>query len=414
MSRRWGWILFPLLGCGAGLTDSQLPPCTVQAPARASFALTGITVLSMDDGEPRAGYTLVVRDGRVETLGPVASTPVPAGVEAVAGCDRFVMPGLADMHAHVGRSDLGAYLSAGVTSVRNMWGYPELETTIAEIEAGTLPGPTIYSVSPGLDGLPVKWPHTQLVLQPTRARVVVDSLADAGWTTLKMYQDLSADVYQAIVAAAEARNLDFVGHVPHRVGLLGVLAAGQRSIEHLSGFELALNPAGPLGAFGWTTINVSAVGALVTATVGAGTWNCPTMALFAAYARGDRRIIDNRRLVLRALHRGGARLLIGTDAGIGVTIPGQSIHEELAEFVASGMSPYEALRAATADAAEFLGAADEFGRIATGLRADFLVLAENPFDDVANAQHPELVFVRGRVAAGPAAAARESHPRAAP
>jgi imidazolonepropionase-like amidohydrolase len=138
------------------------------------------------------------------------------------------------------------------------------------------------------------------------------------------------------------------------------------------------------------------------------------MALFAAYARGDRRIIDNRRLVLLALHRGGARLLVGTDAGIGVTAPGESIHDELAEFVAAGLSPYEALHAAAVGAAEFLGAGEVFGRIAPGLRADFLILRANPLDDLANARRPELVFARGRPVAGASAAIGESRQRSGP
>ncbi|MCK5438853.1 MAG: amidohydrolase family protein, partial [Gemmatimonadetes bacterium] len=103
----------------------------------------------------------------------------------------------------------------------------------------------------------------------------------------------------------------------------------------------------------------------------------------------------NRRLVVAALHSGKAKLLIGTDSGIDIVAPGSSIHDELAQFNAAGLSPYEALRIATVGAAEFLGATNEFGTIAVGRRADLLLVDGNPLDDVGALRTLSGVVLRG-------------------
>jgi imidazolonepropionase-like amidohydrolase len=104
--------------------------------------------------------------------------------------------------------------------------------------------------------------------------------------------------------------------------------------------------------------------------------------------------------MIRALHDAGARLLAGTDAGIGLTSPGMSLHDELAALVASGLTPYEALRVATVDAAEFLGESGQFRTITVGARADLLLVDHDPRVDLATLRHPLLVVVRGRMVSG--------------
>jgi len=138
-------------------------------------------------------------------------------------------------------------------------------------------------------------------LDPALADSMVQVQIDAGYTTLKLYQDLSLDVYDAVVASALAHGITYVGHVPHRVGLTHALQAGQRAIEHLSGYELALNGGTTRGAFGWRNIDESLMPDLVAQTIAAGTWNCPTLAIFSKLAGGDESVVDNRRKMLKAL-----------------------------------------------------------------------------------------------------------------
>jgi len=99
--------------------------------------------------------------------------------------------------------------------------------------------------------------------------------------------------------------------------------------------------------------------------------------------------------MVRALHDAGAPLLAGTDAGIAITEPGSSLHDELDELVASGLTPYQALRASTVDAATFLGETDQFGTIAIGVRADLLLVDGDPRTNLDILRHPYAVIIRG-------------------
>ena len=386
-----------LVSCGngpSGPSVAERPECEIPAAFADTVLFENVRALSFDDGVVREGVSVLIADGRIIEIG-VAIAP-PAQATVVPGCGRYLVPGLADMHVHLSRADLADYLSAGVTTVRNLWGFPDLLLMRDEIERGTLLGPSVHVISSGLDGLPEKWPYTQLVLQPADAPRVVEAQARLGYTTLKLYQDLSSGAFDAIVAEAHRLGLGYGGHVPTRVPVTHALASGYRFIEHLSGYEVAVSRAGRVGAFAWTDIVPERIPALVEATVAAGTWNSPTLAIFSQIASGDDRVVGNRRDFVAALHDAGAPLLIGTDSGIGRTAPGASIHQEIAEFLAAGLSPLEVLRIATVDAARFLDATDDFGRVAVGLRADLLLVADNPLTDPGVLRRPAAVVVRGR------------------
>ena len=136
-------------------------------------------------------------------------------------------------------------------------------------------------------------------------------------------------------------------------------------------------------------------------TAASGTWNCPTTLvhealLCSASATTRSRAGEGRRAAIRAFHEAGARLLAGTDAGIGLTEPGSSLVEELQAFVASGLSRHDAVRTATVDAAGFLREPGEFGVVRAGARADLLLVAGNPLEDLRRLTRPAAIMVRGQ------------------
>lgn len=355
------------------------PPYTPAAPVHDSvFAFVDVHVVPMDVPGVLSNQVVVVRNGRIDVVGSAVSVTVPESATVIDGEGGYLMPGLADMHVHVRRSEMDRYVPWGVTTVRNMWGYPDALALQAEVEAGELLAPTIYTVSPGLDGTPASWPYTQFVLTPEEADGVVQAQWDAGYRTLKMYQNLTLDAYDAIVEAAGARGMDFVGHVPSRVPLEHVIASGQRSIEHLGGYQVESDP--------------EVLEARILETVAAGTWNCPT--LVVQQVLGNPRAATIRQLIGR-LHEAGANLLVGTDSGIDASQPGISILQELDNFVAAGLTPWEALRGATSEAARFLGEEDELGSVREGLRADLILLRQNPLDDVGALEGRLGVMARG-------------------
>ena len=390
------------LACGSNMTGPQSLPQELDARSGAGIvaAFADVRIVDLEVGRTVGGRTVLVENGRIARIGPSDEVAIPEGAVVIEAGGAYLIPGLADMHVHLQREDIPVYLASGITTVRNMWGHPEIQAIQAEVKTGMLVGPTIYSTSPGLDQEPVHWPYTQLVPRPEDAERVVAEQIAAGWTTLKVYQDLTREVYDAIVAAAAAHGIDFVGHVPHKVGLDRVLAAGQRSIEHLGGYDLALNGGSARGAAGWVEVDESLMPELAARSVAAGVWNCPTLTIVATMAsrfdgQASAAVVANRRKMLKALHDAGARLLLGTDSGIDIVAPGTSLHAELAEWVAAGLAPYEALRAATVDAAEFLGESDEFGRVAEGLRADLVLTRRDPLADLETLRRPLGVMTRG-------------------
>jgi len=128
-------------------------------------------------------------------------------------------------------------------------------------------------------------------------------------------------------------------------------------------------------------------------------------------------VVANRRRFVKALRDAGAPLLAGTDAGIDVVPPGTSLVVELAELVAAGLSPAEALRAATVNPARFLGVSTELGTVEVGKRADLVLVRGDPLADITRLRAPIGVMLRGRwlpVGALPDVAGRRSQRAAAP
>lgn len=374
------------------------PPGTGPVTAEV-FAFVGVDVIPMDSGIVLVDRTVLVRNRRIELVDLRSEVAVPDGAKQIDGSGLFLMPGLADMHVHLREEDLPAYLASGITTVRNMWGHEAIRDMRERIAAGILAGPTVYSTSPGIDGPPAKWPFTQIVETPAEAQATVDRLVGEGWRMLKVYQDLRPEVYAAVVMAAERHGVSFMGHVPHRVGLREVLLSGQSSLEHLGGYDVALG--GARGTTGWLNMDPAKIPQVVTWTWEAGAYVCPTLAVVKLLTRRNSPaaeaavVEENRRLLVGALHRGYVPILLGTDSGIDLVAPGTSLHEELLELTAAGLSPFAALAAGTTVAASFLGEQDEFGAVREGLRADLLLLEGNPLEDVRAASDPVGVMVNG-------------------
>ncbi len=379
--------------------------------------------------------TVVVKDGRVTGLGPKRSIHIPRGAQRIAGRGKFLMPGLADMHVHLNiRGPAGnitndqfatLFIANGVTTVRNMWGSPEILALRRSIEQDKVISPRIYTTGPLTDGKPPIRPSSRVVETVSQAIDAVTSDKRTGYDAIKVYNRLSPEVYQAIVSTARTLGLPVYGHVPDRVGIEGVLAAHQESIEHVEGYLEALDRGASPGK----------VEELVAATRRAGTWNCVTLVFFqgavpadtasrllskpsmrfvppalragwknnrqlaslTAYQFSRLRLYDEkRREFVRALHRGGAKILLGTDTPNQFIVPGSAVHEELRNLVEVGFTPYEAIRAATKCAAEFLKSQDQWGTVAVCLRADLILVTANPLEDVGNVSRRAGVMVDGR------------------
>jgi imidazolonepropionase-like amidohydrolase len=419
----------------------------VQIPAGELIAFANVNVVAMDSERVSPGQTVIVHGERIVWIGPAAETPLPEGATVVEGQGRYLLPGLADMHVHVlSEEDFLLYVANGVTVVRDMNGRPAHLRWREEIASGELLGPTLYVAGPIIDGDPPVYPGGTLSVGTAQeASEVVQAQKEAGYDFIKIYSLLSKKVYDAIVSEAGEQELPVVGHVPVYVGLEHALQVGQYSLEHLFGYVDVLESAtSPLQGewsyrrlYGAIEIDEAGIPEIAQATRAAGVWNCPTLVALdrwmpadeaqalleqphmryvsphvlarwsgmrgfvntwladsdAAARRHGRQV---RRLIVKGLRDAGAGLLLCTDAGPFYVEPGFSIHVELQNLVEAGLTPYEAIRAGTRDAAEFLGASDEFGTVAVGKRADLILVEDNPLENVGNLQYRVGVMIRGR------------------
>jgi imidazolonepropionase-like amidohydrolase len=387
-------------GGGCGATTAPSAPRLVVQSTGDTIAIVNVNLIPMDRDGMIAGQTILVAGGKIIAIGNANTVIVPRSATTIDGTGRYALPGLIDMHIHARAADLPAYVSWGVTSARNMWGTSYLRAS-THVGAAIIPvamSPALYSASPGVDGHPASWPETRFLENPADAETLVADLVSEGWPFIKAYSRLSPASYDALIAAAKRHNVRVVGHVPFAVSVEHAIE-NQASIEHLTGYDRALS-GGILGALAWAQVDTTDGDRLARLTQRYGVWNCPTLAVLAhltssADAATQGRATRAKSAFLRQLHRAGARLLAGTDAGIGLTSPGTSLHDELQLFVGAGLTPYEALSAATKDGAVFLEHQGEIGTLVVGARADILLLTANPLADIRNTRRIDGVLLRG-------------------
>ncbi|MCH8146929.1 MAG: hypothetical protein IH987_02915 [Planctomycetes bacterium] len=233
-------LLAPVLFCTIvyGDPDSKRQP----------VAFVNVSVVPMDSERIIANQTVLIQNGRILAIGPADAMPIPEAAVRIDGTGKYLMPGLADMHAHLAHDEeanpdaLVVFLAAGVTTVRNMWGQPVHLEWRRRIHDGDMLGPNIYSVGPITDGDPPFWKGSSVVRTPEEAANEVADQKRAGYDGMKVFTNLSPDVYKAILDAARAHDFPVYGHVPTRIGLERALTSGQKSFEHLIDFTYALLP----------------------------------------------------------------------------------------------------------------------------------------------------------------------------
>jgi imidazolonepropionase-like amidohydrolase len=423
-------LLTRAIPAAALLLAAVLPPAACAQSADGVTAFENVTVIPMDSERSLPGHTVVVQGDRIVAVGPSASVAVPAGARRVDGRGKYLTPGLAEMHGHVPPPNAPAqttedvlflYLASGITTVRGMLGAPGQLELRRRTNTGELLGPTLYLAGPSFNGNSVNTPDDAV-------RMVREQRAQ-GWDLLKIHPGLTRPEYDAMARTAAQEGIRFGGHVPEEVGLMHALRVGQETFDHVDGYvEYAGGAEGP--------IDPTKLDSAVRMTREANAWVVPTMALWEvlyvtlpldsllaypelryvspqsvqawvnAYnqrrgspqfnAETARNTIAARQQVLAALHRGGAGILMGTDAPQQFSVPGFSLHREFPRMRAAGMSPYEILATGTRNVGHYFQRNDTFGTVAVGRRADLLLLDADPLADVANLQRIAGVMVRGR------------------
>lgn len=337
-----------------------------------------VTVVDVDRGTLRRDVAIVIDGDRVREIQPTSRVVIPKGAKVIDAAGRFVIPGLWDMHVHLGDSDfdrdanLPLFVANGVTGIRIMEGDPIFHRWRAE---GAL-APRMVIASP-------------FVRSVDEVRQAKDERADF----IKVHDD--GIPLREIVAAAKRVGLTVAGHVPAGITAEEASNAGMKSIEHLTGTTASSDFA---------------------TFVRNDTWHTPTLIMRHNYALLD--VIDDPRIryakpswrarwlrmaeearhwpagegakrretiaredaIVGAMHKAGVRILAGTDNANPFVLPGFGLHDELELLVRAGLSPLDALRAAT------------FWKKET----DLVLLDANPLDDIRNTRAIHAVVLRGR------------------
>ena len=431
-------VILVLLGC----TSQDTNP-------REAMVFRDVNVLSMENETVLSGQTVVIIEDMIREIGSSQEIQPVGGATVIDATGMYLMPGLAEMHAHVPPGDspprdqvediLFLYIANGVTTIRGMLGSDYQIPLAQEIERGDVLGPTFYVAAPSLS-------RTSAADMASAERLVREHKS-AGYHLQKIHPGVPLEVWDHMASISKEIDLTFGGHVPADVGLVHAIETGISTVDHLDGYVQAvvsddvvsqINTGRPINLQGLvSSVDESKINEIVQLSLENDVYVVPTLYLWenlygitdpsaflmqpemkyvsAAQREAWRRqaaagprdspdvleeFFDLRKRILKALSDAGVGILMGTDSPQMFNVPGFALHRELELVGESGMSNYEILRSGTSSVARYvsnhLGLDGNFGTIAPGQRADLVLLGSNPLEDLSNLTDRIGVMVRGR------------------
>ena len=415
------------------------------------IALTHVRVIDGTGGPARGDQTIIIRDGRIETVGDASRAQIPQGAQTLDLNGKSVIPGLVMMHEHLyyptgpgvyanlTESFTRLYLAGGVTSMRtggNMNGYGELAIK-RSIDKGEKPGPWIDATAPYLEGPGLGLGQVHELTGPDDARRLIAFWNDAGATSLKAYMHITRDELKASLEEGHKRGMKLTGHLCS-VTYREAAGLGIDNLEH--GFFAATDfvpdkkpdicPGQNVGQASVAAVDPKGDAAAslikdlvskhvaVTSTLTVFELGLPGRPMppgldvldpilreqfeqrFAATGRNTRSVMPTLFPKARQMEvdffRAGGLLIAGTDpTGGGGVVAGFSDQRQLELLVESGLTPLEAIKVCTMNGATFLGRADKIGSIAPGKQADLVVIDGDPSANISDVRKVSLVFKQG-------------------
>jgi len=381
--------------------------------------ITQVNLVDVMAGTIRNDVSVLVRNGKIEWVRDDVDVADVEGTIRIDGNDQYLVPGLTDMHVHThDDSDYLLQLAFGVTSIREMNGWPWRLQRRQMVEAGKLLAPNMFITSRILNSSDFGGYAIALDTEE-EARSAVREAARDGYDAIKTHNGLSKDIYMAILDEAHSLGLEVVGHIPVRVKVSEAITAGMHTAEHFKGYIDDSNL--KISKEDW-----------LTPSIDSDMYLTPTFYTYREHQRAAaaQEILDeSANLVLPHRHLAWQRYaeqeadrltrlrqtirpkseeifeallphnikwLAGTDSGgYELMVPGQALIEELEIMERLGLTPLEALRSATSRAAQAMSWSDRTGHIAPGMSADLIILKKNPLETVSNLRTLQAVMIRG-------------------
>jgi imidazolonepropionase-like amidohydrolase len=372
----------------------------------------------MDSERVLTGQTILIQGGWITALGPAGKVHVPAGAKKIDVHGQYLIPGLSDMHVHLGLGMEGEshedgtgmddyservlfrYIGYGATTIRILdygwptWGEAELRLR-ARQAAGEILSPRIYATGawgpmhyinmPGSSGPPPRLDSIAIYVAAFKA---------VGYDLIKAYHETPV-VLDSLVTAARRLGLPVTGHIPEGTTIEQAIQEGYTGIEHPITEYYNRRPGSVSDSTTKWADEDSHTRALAELMRRNGVWNCPTLAHYEGAVQGHQHggpgAWARYRRSVKILHDAGVGLLLGTDnqAGIGM-------HLELQALVDAGLTPFQALETGTRNVAKYFGTLNESGTVTVGKRADLVLLKDNPLVNIRNTTGITGVMLGGR------------------
>lgn len=414
---------------------------TTTTPAPGRYIIKNVAVIPMDSDKIAEQQDVWIADGKITQIENTGTAITDKDVLVIDGTGKYLVPGFAEMHAHVptyddtsfARDVLELYVLNGVTTIRGMLGHPRHLLLRDEINKDSIIGPRFYAAAPGLMSSTVK--------SVKDADSLVRKYKQEGYDFLKLLPGLTLDNFNAIAKTAKEVNIPFAGHVSSAVGVWNAIAAGYASIDHLDGFVEALVPGinnipeNKRGLFGLHIADKAdwnRTDSLLQALQKNNTWVVPTQALaerwftplksadefskepemvymdektLANWIQAKKNImsdplydsakvialIELRKKLIKACADKNVGIISGSDAPQVFDVPGFSLHQELQYMVDAGLTPYQVLQTSTVNVGKYYNNPD-MGVIKKGAVADLVLLNGNPLTDIKQTTNIAGVF----------------------
>lgn len=400
-----------------------------------------VNVIPMDQEKVLMNQDVAVSLGKIISINETGLTQFDPSATIIDARGKYLIPGLAEMHAHVPPVDdlnpmkevLSLFLANGVTTIRGMLGHPKHLELREKINSGEILGPHFYTTGPSFNGNTVKTAEEGI-------HKVREQKA-AGYDYLKLHPGLTPETFGAIAQTANKEGIPIVGHVSFDVGIKRAIEAGYSSIDHLDGFVEGLVPNiekigeegnGLFGIYSSPMADTTRIPEIIQGLSEKDIWMVPTQSLAERWMSPDgiepfanapemkymkKETRDNwvkakenllsdkrydkdkvanyiklRRKLIYECQQNGVGLLLGSDAPQIFNVPGFSVHHELKYLVDAGLTPFEALQTGTVNVADYLGK-ENAGVIKVGAISDLVLLDANPLDDINNSSRIEGVML---------------------
>lgn len=429
--------------------------------AQQTVLIENIHIVDVEKGTLLKNRNVLISNDVITSITERKNKNRPKADTVIDGTGKYLMPGLWDMHTHTWNdaTTFPLLIANGITGIRGMFDeMKNINQWREKMAAGTTTGPAIYAAGPIVDRPKPVWPGSVAVKDAATGRRTVDSLKNKLKVDfVKVYSLLSRESYFAIADECKKQNISFAGHVPNEVTVLEAANAGQKTQEHLYGFiEIASDSAdywfqyqqGKIKDsaflkrsyrkdFLYRTYNEQKLKTVLQKIKQTNTWICPTLTVNRGIAYvNDTTLLNDPRMVymgtfiknfwdarqdfrfkswtekdfeqsryefelklkiVKLIHNAGIPLLAGTDYPNPHCYIGFGLHDELEWLVKAGLTPAEALKTATINPAKFMNIADKNGTVAINKKANLVLLAKNPLEQISNTKTIEMVLLNGQV-----------------